>query len=514
MVIIGAVILLIFIITVIFAVWPMVNITGGREVKFSEIDTVKNRLYFNDLNYRELLEDAIGAKKPILYLDDIPEKLPYQKFDDLVRQVHHIGQLKLFLTELQFLTDHLEKHDQKVILVYSGSSPSHKASHLSKMFPNLKIIMIDPYEHETYYPDGESQYQKKHADETIYFKCAPGNRFKHSERWINLFDGKKIVGPVKRTPDTIKDAGSAIDRAIKESNTDDWTDFIIKSDYKFYILEDFFTDETAEMFRTLSEQKEYKFLYASDIRSRMEEQSKFPSDLDIIWNSAMQYNWVRIMQPDAAMFKFRTPYFDRRDFKKVMNDSRNEPYRSVFDTARRNGINFIGDYKNRQFKYFDYDTVNIQSFAGQSSSESRLVASKSKTNGYERVKNFDYKDYEDRFFYYNRILRSYGFHEEHEELFDKELGFDACGDCGIAFQLFKNYYTKLTTEKKYMPLIKADIQALMNIIRRDFKEPGSMHGYYFEPYKNVQSVLEEQKNYVLFGVYKENEGVLLSAMRN
>lgn len=487
---------------------------GGYQVKdMTSIDTLKARLYFNELNTRNLLQEIIeNPMKPITKYDEIEHKIPYKEFDDVVRQIHHIGQLKLFLTELQFLTDYLSKFDEKVILVYSGSSPSHKMSYLSDMFPNLKVVMIDPNEHEVYFPNNGSQYQKEYVDTAVYFKCAPGNRFKHNERLINLFDGKNVQKHVKRTPESIKNAGDAIDKALRSKDTKAWVDFIVKSDYKYYLIEDLFTDETAEMFKELNNQKEYTFLYCSDIRSRIETSQNFPTDLDILWNSAMQYNWVRIMQPEIAMFKFRAPYFDRKAFHAVMNNAHKDLYRDAFNLAKRNGVDFISDFKNRKFRYLDYDSINIQAFAGQNSSETRLIASKKKTDGYKKLREIDSKEYEDRFFYYNRIRRSYGFHNEHEEIFDKEIGFDACGDCGLMYQLFKNYYSKFKNMKDPKHQIKKDINALINIIRRDFKEAGSMHGYFFKPYRNINTILNEQNYYVLYNIFKENEKELANAI--
>lgn len=57
----------------------------------------------------------------------------------------HWGQLKLFYTELEFLTLASVKHDlSKCTLVSVGAAPGHSVSLLRRMFPELRFILIDP----------------------------------------------------------------------------------------------------------------------------------------------------------------------------------------------------------------------------------------------------------------------------------------------------------------------------------------------------------------------------------
>lgn len=57
----------------------------------------------------------------------------------------HWGQLKLFYTELEFLTMAAAKHDlSKCTVVSVGAAPGHSVSLLRRMFPDLHFILIDP----------------------------------------------------------------------------------------------------------------------------------------------------------------------------------------------------------------------------------------------------------------------------------------------------------------------------------------------------------------------------------
>lgn len=65
--------------------------------------------------------------------------------------------------------------------------------------------------------------------------------------------------------------------------------------------------------------------------------------------------------------------------------------------------------------------------------------------------------------------------------------------------------------KQPLRISKKEIDKLMDTLRRDFKENGSMHGKYIEPYKNIQSIINQQREYILYGIYKTNEDLLKSA---
>lgn len=498
--------LLISIITFIFYLcWPTYK-AGGREIPVGRINIIKTRLYLDNLNYKEYIQDVIGGvPKTIKYFDEIPHNLPYESFDDTVRHTHHIGQLKLFLTEVEFLTEKLKSKDDHCIMLYAGSAPCHHASYLSDMFPNLKMIMVDPNEHWIYYPNYQSSYDKQKMSETVYFKATKDNKFRVPNRNIQMYDNGKLVSLEKgKQFGQMMSLNKAFDTKLAKMDVKSMIDFITKSNHKYYIIEDFFTDEIATMFSNL---KDKNFLFCSDIRSKAES-TKIPGDLDLLWNLAMQYNWLNIMKPSACMLKFRCPFLEEDDREQFLRLSDQKIYKDVFEISRKNGIDFVADYKAKKFRYIKPDNIYIQAFPGVSSSESRLIASDFKVTA-----EMDPAEYENKFFYYNRVLRHYGYHNEYELVYDAKAGFDACGDCALMYQIMKEYYEKFEPNKANPNSIKADIDVLMKTLRRDFKENGSMHGKYLEPYKNVQSIIDQQREYILYGIYKTNESLLRSAIK-
>ncbi|RNA27762.1 hypothetical protein BpHYR1_053876 [Brachionus plicatilis] len=81
--------------------------------------------------------------------DEFPEKKYVPKEKDQDRTSVHFGQRKLFLSEVEFLTNCCfeipkEKMFKKIILIYAGAAPGLHLEFLSQMFPFIKFVLIDP----------------------------------------------------------------------------------------------------------------------------------------------------------------------------------------------------------------------------------------------------------------------------------------------------------------------------------------------------------------------------------
>ncbi len=390
------------------------------------------------------------------------------------KHIIHIGQLKLFLSEVEFLTERLKSHKDNVIMVYAGSSPCHHASYLSKMFPGLKMVLIDPAEHLVYYPNKKSGYD--YIEENLYFKCAAGNRFGVANRKVNMFNKGVVPRP---------SGGDEFDKLMSAKDYKPIIDAILDTTHKYYIIEDYFTNDLAELFAEMGKSPKCpEFVFVSDIRSALAESSGDVKDIDILWNSAMQYNWTKIMQPSAAMFKFRCTYFDMHPHE-IFEYANKQPYKADFELARKNGIDFIGNFKRRAFEYFKPDNTYIQAFPGEDSTETRLIASKRGSHDYEDTQKLDCEDLERKFFQYNKIIRPYGYHTDYEEIIDSDLGLDACGDCALMVKIFSDYYEKF--HKVDLKIIKKDIEDVMKVLRRNFKEK-TKHGMFTTKYKTIPSL--------------------------
>lgn len=81
-------------------------------------------------------------------LDNLP-KLPYKELNvNDIRSTRHIGQRKLLLSEIEFISLMYKKYNlkdkKKVILLYVGSAPGYHIPILVKLFPNLYFHLYDP----------------------------------------------------------------------------------------------------------------------------------------------------------------------------------------------------------------------------------------------------------------------------------------------------------------------------------------------------------------------------------
>ena len=82
--------------------------------------------------------------------------------------------LKLFITELQFLTSVLNSATEKAMIIYCGSAPSNKLAFFENLFPNIRWILIDPNEHKLMYPDSKTQYDEPFCKSVVYAKASQG----------------------------------------------------------------------------------------------------------------------------------------------------------------------------------------------------------------------------------------------------------------------------------------------------------------------------------------------------
>ena len=94
--------------------------------------------YDNEITQRFL--DIISRKgKTVETIDDLNNKMVYysSKKNDIRKLGCHIGQRKLFLTEVQFLT----KVKDVKYCIYAGSAPKHTMLYLSQLFPNIRKLL-------------------------------------------------------------------------------------------------------------------------------------------------------------------------------------------------------------------------------------------------------------------------------------------------------------------------------------------------------------------------------------
>lgn len=249
---------------------------------------------------------------PTVQFDDIPYELRYSAVDNIKKTSLHIGQRKLFMNELQFLTQYT-KPLEKVLCVYAGAAPSNKTGLLADLFPNVTFLLVDP------------------------------NPFAIVGKIPIYLSRKNLVNELEAT------------QVLNKIGTE-----------PIYIINGLFTNALATAVAKIST----PVVFISDIRTSRRSDGLVES-FDVIWNLSMQYNWVVMMNSRASMLKFRHPFYEdlAPDFRKL---SEVAPYTADFELSKTYGIDFVTNAENEHLVYLA-GTVYIQPWMKVSSTESRLV---------------------------------------------------------------------------------------------------------------------------------------------
>lgn len=379
--------------------------------------------------------------RQVTTFEEIPRRLPYspQKRADNT----HFGQLKLFLSELQFLTYCLQSRGDEGIVVYVGSAPNFKLMKLGRMFPNLKFICIDPNEH--FFIDivggKRTNYYNspKLADECVFLRVADRDKYSAASKFVNFFSG----GVIHRGERSKFRGRNVVLRDIHAA---------INLPQKYIIIEDF-ADET--LMRELAKMAA-NIYFISDIRTGFGElHTGAIDDFDIMYNNAQQLMFVKILRPDYYMIKYRPGYFthDPAIIKKL---TVSEKYAAVFRFCLAIGVDFADLYVRREIKYLDYDRINLQAFERAMSNETRMIGHSAKIVKYL----FDPAEFEERMFYYNYEYRPNMQFAETPAAID--LGLNCGQDCTLMWAIFAAYAKKYKLRQDYF----AEIAELFEILGR------------------------------------------------
>ena len=453
---------------------PARDYTGGRGtysknksdryITRKHISIVKSTLSYAPVVeiIKTALSNDIANLNPIATFAELKHRLPYSKDVKINSSSVHLGQIKLFLSELEFMTYCLHEHSDSALFVYAGSAPSHKILLLCDMFPNIKMLLIDPHDHHV----------MGKTNAVVYLKTTSvGKRYGIGKHHFNVYAGGRVVFAQRKNIAELTRNVIAPD-----------IDFIKSSSYKIYIYEDYMTEQIARLFSDTS------CYFISDIRTNMEGDS--PSDLDIIWNSAQQLVWLDKMRPIKSMLKFRPPYNAQPNSEIAAAN-----YPEII-ASKALGIDFVADHAAGKFKYFQPETIFLQAFAGVNSSETRLIVS-----NYSDFHEYDPKDYDEKFSCFNKIQRGLIFHNH--EMLDKSMRIDGCNDCALMAKIYSDYNKKYNLKFDGLAQIK-DITGIMN---RSFQEY-PLHGLLYKQYPNLDAVQQYQMYIPYIMIFEEYRDVL------
>lgn len=364
----------------------------------------------------QLLDDA-----PTIYeYADIKYRLQYGS-DKRVPHNKHNGQLKLFLTELQFLTHYAKG---TTLLIYAGAAPSNKMPMLAELFPKTHFVLVDPNEIYAMWRDGDQYSSSQHIDEMLYFTVAQSAKNSPGYKMRVQMNSNPVVN--------VHGMGHVQRNEAKKARPEVIAAEVAKLKHRFYVIEDFYTTEISKLFSNI---KKYgtidTVLFVSDIRTT--DVYEAPSNLDVLYNSAQQYNWIEALNPDMYMLKFRCPY-DWEPRAKI--ESAYKKFTYMHEDLSACKLPILDDHYNKKFVYLKPQHIWIQAFSRPHSTEARLVGCGLETHEY------DIREYEEKHFYFNALHRPYGWHTTHEKYLNRSLGIDRCGDCALMCRIVEEYVEK------------------------------------------------------------------------
>jgi hypothetical protein len=336
------------------------------------------------------------------YYSQIPARVAYDS-RAACASVHN-GQVKLFLTELEFMTECLPAHDSEAIFVYAGSAPSNKISYLAELFPRAKFVLVDPNEHYVKF-GAVDQYDSAHIDEFLYFVAAasdnqtPGARMRRSVTPHGEINTPQ--GHIQRRGDKFGAIPADLAEIIKTTS------------HRYYVIEDYFTEDLAAALAPLctggvaasadattpptaspaAPPIAPPTYFISDIRTA---NSEVVEDIDILWNSAMMYNWLKILRPRRFMLKFRCPWPITSKSQSHLRESMRDYHTDTFAKCE---IPFLDNYTRGEFHFIKPEKIYMQAYAPPHSAETRLVGAEL------AVTPFDISEYEEKMAWFNQVCR-------------------------------------------------------------------------------------------------------------
>lgn len=337
-----------------------------------------------------LKQDNAGIlAKPTITYDDIKYSLPYTASQKIPRTSEHIGQLKLWVSEIQFLTQNTTP-DEDWYVVYAGAAPGKHDTELSNMFPRCKFLLVDPNEFDV---DGQTDMIRSNELNAESYSLAEAETM--VERY---FDSKEKICIINAY--FIRELGVAIGNAAKSRNLSDKLLFI------------------SDVRSNIHSNGEQDLVDGQVVVDKTKDRS--PDAVDILFNYALTTAWCIAMEPRMSMIKFRHPFYsENADYVNLMMAQ--PALAGAFASAKNgqhpidlepgetapatSGIDYIKNYGKHQLVFFD-GTIYNQVFQGRSSTESRLWTD------CKTIKNWGTPtEYDNKYYFYNNIDRTYTLHE-------------------------------------------------------------------------------------------------------
>jgi hypothetical protein len=395
--------------------------------------------------------------KPIYSINSLKINLDYDDKDDIYNENCHMGQRKLLLTEIEFYNKFINLNDDNNIIIYAGSASCEHLPVILELFPKLKFLLIDPNYHSI---DGEFKYvyqnidvisksNHRHFMDTLKYKN--NERAKHLNKTTTKLLNTKFIYDKDNDYNILELENDKNKRKMKEfkkifyyDNNINIFDTLVHLQERILIIQDYMDIKLTTYLKKYIDEAENKLniYFLTDIRTTLIPKLG-ASDIDILYNSALQIIYLKELQPIYSMLKFRTPFFMNYNSVKKIYDNKYKNYefiKEVFYYVKKNyGIDIMDKFVNdKQYLYFDYNHIFVQPWAPTSSTETRLFVSKKSI-----IKNFikyDNIEWENKFFYFKfiRMFKYYNiFYEKIKN--NTKLHYDGCQDCTRELMILLDY---------------------------------------------------------------------------
>ncbi len=410
----------------------------------------------------------------------------------------HWGQLKLFLSEVEFILLAYEQRKKDKLehlpihLVYAGAAPGNHILTLYELFPDVYFHLYDPNNFRVKYPDPQVEPEKyQRAKEHIHIHqqfftnadAASWATYLVPNAYIKTFND--VVNPVTEQKTTLAPRTRTNSVNSNSSNISNNSNF---SNLSGDISDDndhlpqqpqqinnaFVTDEAndigKEYMDTSTVEEAMKKIHPhlidktivreSDKAAQINHTGKYaryvvfvsdvrsdePTVATIMFDMHMQKEWMLLMRAYLHMVKFRLPWHD--------------------------DASISGNEVPPTTTYFSGD-IYIQLYPGPTSTETRLIFGRD-----AEMIEYNNKLYEDEMFYHNGVTRrKYYTYESKNVHFDRVLdlktdGVCNCYDCIGFVHLVDNYLNiteklrvaRYAPDSLYTPFRNSNAQTIINLI--------------------------------------------------
>lgn len=427
----------------------------------SMFDDIPQRIEYAGSIIRDNMLGKIH-NSPLLTYESIPSKFKYTRIPKLKKLNCHIGQRKLLMSEIYFYSKYVDEGESTSppIIIYAGSASGEHTPAILKMFPNIKLLLIDPNYHCIAHPyvcvrfNPSAVSSRNHSEfrkYAAYTSRMRANTPPHS-RIAHLSDGANRLRETKfmyggESPINILDYKSNIDaiehaNAEFASNSSNLIADIVASDERVFVIQDYANIALAQTLTQSIEIAQYSNVYfVADIRTNFF--SPYPVDADLLANYALQIAFLKIMKPKYSMLKFHPPYFapDDDSVEKLstsMNLNTTSINHDLDFVAQQYHINLIEDYRAGVFRYFTNDEIINQPWGPVGTSEARFIISREHID--DDPVEYDPAVWENKYYYlrYDRVYSYYGVYYDKIREYTANK-YDACGDCAVEIAILGIY---------------------------------------------------------------------------